>query len=54
MDFSRLIENIPDYKEFLTVDEMDESSKKLAAEYPDKVQVFEAGEKRKGKPQEGF
>lgn len=50
MDFSRLIENIPDYKEFLTVDEMDESSKKLAAEYPDKVQVFEAGKSRKGHP----
>ena len=49
-DFTRLIENIPDFKEFLTVDEMDENSKKLAAEYPDKVSVFQAGTSRKGHP----
>ena len=35
MNFEDLYKNIPDYKVFLTVDEMDESSKKLAAEFPD-------------------
>ena len=49
-DFSKLIANIPDYKEFLTVDEMDANTLKLAEEYPDKVEVFKAGESRKGHP----
>ena len=49
-DFSKLINNIPDYQVFLTVDEMDESSRKLAKEYPDIVTVFEAGKSRKGHP----
>lgn len=49
-DFSKLIENIPDYKEFLTVDEMDANTLRLAEEYPDKVKVFQAGQSRKGRP----
>lgn len=49
-DFTKLIENVPDYKEFLTVDEMDAHSLALAAEYPDKVHVFQAGASRKGHP----
>ena len=49
-DFTKLIENIPDYQVFLTVDEMDENSKKLAEEYPEIVSVFEAGKSRKGHP----
>ncbi len=49
-DFTKLIENIPDYQEFLTVDEMDESSKRLAEEYPDVVSIFEEGRSRKGHP----
>lgn len=49
-DFTKLIENIPDYQVFLTVDEMDENSKQLAAEFPDIVTVFEAGKSRKGHP----
>ncbi|WP_040214519.1 M14 family zinc carboxypeptidase [Clostridium polynesiense] len=50
MDFTKIVKNVPDYKEFLTVDEMDESSKKLAQEYPDIVSCFEAGKSRKGHP----
>ena len=46
----KLIDNIPDYQQFLTVDEMDENSKKLAAEFPDIVEIFEAGKSRKGHP----
>lgn len=49
-DFTNLIENIPDYEEFLTVDEMDESTHKLAEEYPEIVKVWKAGESRKGCP----
>lgn len=49
-DFTKLINNIPDYQVFLTVDEMDVNSRKLAEEYPDVVEVFEAGKSRKGHP----
>ncbi len=44
----KLIDNIPDYQQFLTVDEMDENSKKLAAEFPDLVEIFEAGKSPQG------
>ncbi len=46
----RTIEKIPDYKTFLTVEEMDESSKRLAEEYPDVVTLFECGKSRDGHP----
>lgn len=46
----KLIDNIPDYQQFLTVDEMDENSKRLAAEFPGIVEIFEAGKSRKGHP----
>ena len=48
--FEKLINNIPDYQVFLTVDEMDENSKKLAEQYPGIVDIFEAGKSRKGHP----
>ena len=44
-----MLEEIPDYKEFLTVEEMDESSKKLAEQYPECVSVFEIGKTREGR-----
>ena len=50
MNFDHLLQNIPDYKEFLTVEEMDESSRKLAADYPDLVTMWEAGKSRGGHP----
>jgi hypothetical protein len=50
MDFEQILSKIPDYKCFLTVDEMDENSKALAEEYPDKVKIFLAGKSRKGHP----
>ena len=46
----KLIDGIPDYKQFLTVDEMDANSKALAEKYPDIVTVFEAGRSRKNHP----
>ncbi|QUO30857.1 hypothetical protein KFE17_07975 [Faecalicatena sp. Marseille-Q4148] len=47
--YRKLLEEIPDYKEFLTVEEMDESSKKLAEQYPECVSVFEIGKTREGR-----
>lgn len=41
---------IPDYKEFFTVDELDASSKALASKYPDKVSMEQIGESKKGHP----
>ena len=50
MNFKHLLNNIPDYKVFLTVDEMYESSRKLAEEFPDIVTMWEAGKTTKGHP----
>ena len=48
--FDDVIKNIPDYKEFLTVEEMDASSKKLAKEFPEVVELFEMGRTRDNHP----
>ncbi len=48
--YRKLLSNIPDYKAFLTVDEMDESSRRLAAEHPDCVELFEIGKTGRGHP----
>lgn len=45
----KLLEDMPDYQAFLTADEMDESSKQLAAKYPECVTLFEIGQTEKGK-----
>lgn len=50
MFYDNIIENVPDYKTFLTVDELDESSKDLAKKYPDVVEIFEAGRSRGNHP----
>lgn len=50
MFYDKIIENVPDYKTFLTVDELDESTMKLSKKYPEAVEVFEAGKSRKGHP----
>lgn len=48
--FDELLQNIPDYKEFLTVDELDASSRALAEKYPDVVSLFEMGKTKDGHP----
>jgi len=48
--YEKLINQIPDYKTFLTVDEMDQSSKELAQKYPDVVSIFEMGKTRDNHP----
>jgi len=44
-----LVNGIPEYTEFLTPDELDESTLTLAREYKDIVDLFKAGETREGK-----
>ena len=48
--FQHIIENVPDYTHFLTVDEMNENTKLLADKYPDIVEVIEAGKSETGDP----
>lgn len=48
--FQKLIEEIPDYKEFFTVQEMDEHSRELARQHPESTSIFEIGHTREGRP----
>lgn len=48
--FEEIIQNVPDYKAFLTVDEMDRESLLLAEQYPDVVSIFEMGKTRENHP----
>ena len=41
--YEDVLRKIPDYKEFLTVEELDESSKKLHEQYSDIVDLYEIG-----------
>lgn len=45
----KLLAGVPDYQEFLTLEEMDESSRRLAQAYPDVVEVFSIGQSREGR-----
>lgn len=44
--FQKLLAEIPDYREFLTAAELDDSSRRLAREYPESVSLFEMGRTR--------
>ncbi|WP_071394051.1 M14 family zinc carboxypeptidase [Bacillus tuaregi] len=48
MNIQAVVNNVPDYQVFLTVDEMDHSTRELAKEFPDAVTIFEAGISRNG------
>ncbi|KKK37433.1 hypothetical protein WQ57_13330 [Mesobacillus campisalis] len=50
MKFQYIVDQVPDYQSFLTVEELDESSRKLAEEFPGVVSLFEAGTSRNGHP----
>ena len=41
--YEELLRGIPDYREFLTAQELDDSSAALARDYPDVVSVFPFG-----------
>lgn len=44
----KLMEEVPDYQTFLTVDELNENTHKLAAKFPTRVQVSPIGHSRQG------
>ena len=46
--FDNVVEEIPEYKAFYTIDELKANSEELAHKYPDKVKIFEIGKSRKG------
>lgn len=48
--FERVLAELPDYQAFLTVAELDESSRQLAAKYPELVTLQEVGRSRAGHP----
>ena len=48
-EFQEILNNIPNYKEFMTVNELDESSKKLAAQY-ESVDLIKLGKTDSGRP----
>ena len=50
MDIQNILSQVPDYQSFFTMAEMDESSKQLAQQYPDLVELRLLGHSRKGHP----
>jgi len=45
-----VIEKVPNYKKFMTVDELNESSRRLKESYPDIVEFLEIGHSASGEP----
>ncbi len=50
MDLRKIAEDIPDYKEFLSIDELNASSQRLREQYPDLVSIRVVGKTRRGDP----
>lgn len=46
--FDNIVEEVPDYKAFYTIDELNASSEELSQKHPSKVEIFEIGRSRKG------
>ncbi len=46
----QVIRQVPDYRKFMTVDELNESSKKLKIQFPQVVDLFEVGKSTNGEP----
>ncbi|MDH5449986.1 MAG: M14 family zinc carboxypeptidase [Candidatus Bathyarchaeota archaeon] len=46
--FDNIVEEVPDYKTFDTVDELKASSEKLVRKHPSKTEIFVIGKSRKG------
>jgi len=47
-DVLRIMDDVPDYKDFLTVDELKESTRQLEGRYPDLVEILPIGKSRSG------
>ncbi len=50
MDLQKIAADIPDYQSFLTVDELNASSHRLAEQYPDLASIRQVGNTRQGDP----
>ena len=48
VDFSEILEKAPDWKAYYTIDELHESSARLANEYPDQVKLMVLGKSAQG------
>lgn len=46
--FDKIVDEVPDYKAFYAIDELNASSERLARKHPSKVDVFYIGRSRKG------
>ncbi len=46
--FEETLKEVPDYKTFYTIDELNASSEKLAKQHPTKVKILQIGKSRKG------
>ena len=46
--FDKVVEEVPEYKTFYTMDELKASSEKLTQKHPSKVKIFKIGKSRKG------
>jgi len=53
-DILKILDDVPDYQVFLTVDELHASTQKLAAAYPEKVELLPLGQSRQGDPIEAI
>ena len=47
-DFTRILENVPEFKRYMTVDELHQRSAELVNEHPDEVELIDLGESAKG------
>lgn len=46
--FENLMDEVPDYKAFYTIDELNSTSEEVAHKHPERVKVFDIGKSRKG------
>ena len=53
-DLLNIVSDVPDYKVFLTVDELKASARKLAGRYPNAVEILPVGSSRRGDPIEAL
>jgi hypothetical protein len=49
LEFTELVEKIPDWKKYYTVDELDQRSVKLTDDYPEIITLINLGKSAKGK-----
>jgi len=49
-DFSHVLDNIPDYREYMNVDELNRGSEALAREHPATVKILDLGKSSDGDP----